>query len=191
MHKRLSLLLLLSFSLAPIAHADDASKATKIQELFNLTHVDHLMTQMADGMLAQMNGMMKQQAAGSDLNPRQQQIMSDFSTKVSGMVKAQLAWEKLKPQVTELYASTYTESEIDAILVFYRSPAGQTMLAKLPELNARSLQIGQTQATSMIPQLRQMSQEFAQQMTEAASKPPVATPSPDAAPSTAKPPASH
>ena len=181
MSKRLCTLLILALTLAPIARADDASKATKIGELFALTHVDHLMAQMADGMLAQMNGMMKQQIAGSDLNQKQQAIMSDFSTKVSGMVKAQLAWDKLRPQFTELYATTYTESEIDAILVFYRSPAGQTMLAKLPELNARSLQIGQSQVTTLIPQLRQMSQDFAQQMTAAATttKPPsTTTPSP-------------
>lgn len=188
MTKRLPLLAVLALlSLAPIAHADEATKDKKIQELFAVTHVDHITNQMADNMLSQMNNMMKQQTAGADLNPAQHQIMSDFTTKVSGMVHQQLAWDKLKSQFTTLYANAYTEPEIDAILAFYRSPAGQTMLAKLPEINAKSQQLGQSEITTLIPQLRAMSQDFSKQMAAAATKPPAPTPAPAGTPPTSTP----
>jgi hypothetical protein len=184
------LLFLLLLTLYPTAHADETTKAAKIQQLFEITHVDRLMNQMADQMLGQMNAMMKQQTAGTDLTPKQRDIMSTFTTKVGGMVKGQLDWNKLKPQFITLYATTYTEPEIDAILAFYRSPAGQTMLAKLPELSAKSMQIGQTQVTALIPQLRTMSEDFSRQMTAAASTPPAST-SPTSTPPPASTPAAR
>ena len=177
MTKRLTLLLLLALPLTPLARADDATKATKINELFALTHVDHLTDQMANQMLGQMNNRMKQETAGSQLTPKQNQIMSDFTGKIAEMIHGQLSWNKVKPQFVTLYASTYTEPEIDSILAFYRSPAGQTMMAKLPELNAKSLEIGQAQVGTLIPQLRQMSEDFSRQMSAAAAPPTSASPS--------------
>lgn len=186
MSKRLSLLLLLA-TFTPLAHADDASKAAKLQQFFEVTKVNQLPEQMGNQVLNQMNNQMKQQAASADLNAKQQKLVTDYAAKVNSVVKTQLTWDKVKDKFTTLYGNAYSEPEIDAILAFYKSPAGQTMLAKIPELNRQGLQIGQTQFESLVPQLRQMSQDFAREMSEAATKspagaPPATKPSPSPAP---------
>jgi TonB family protein len=66
----------------------------------------------------------------------------------------------------------FTDEELDALLVFYRSPAGQSMVEKLPALTAQSFQLAQARVTAILPQIQQMAQDFAKSCTECI-RPPV------------------
>ena len=169
--KRIILALCLFLPLASLAHADEASKRVKIQELFTLLKVDQVSGQILSNLQRQMQGLSTHQF-GATPTPEQQKQFSDLDGRVTGLVEQAIGWKVIEPDFIKLYSDTYTEPEVDSFLAFYKSPAGQTMLAKSPEVASKSLVLTQQRMATIEPQLRQMVTDFVKQTTPAASKPP-------------------
>ena len=178
-------LLACTLGLVPAAHADDASKRTKAQELLRVMKVDGLSTQVM-GSVAQQTQALAQHQFGPNPTPEQQKQLTDFQGKVSTLVGNAVGWKVMEPEFIKLYSDTYTEPELDGILAFYKSPVGQAMLTKAPELGQKSQGIVQQRIAAAQPQLRQTVQDFikatqpAQPATGAGSTttPPPSRPSP-------------
>jgi hypothetical protein len=140
------------------ALADDASKNAKIEEMMQLTHVDRMLTQM----LPQMQSVVKAQMAQADLTPEQRQQAEAMQQKMMALIAERLSWEKAKPAYIKIYADTFTEGEIDGILAFYKSPAGQAMLDKMPQLMQKSMEVGQQLMGDVMPEITQMMEQMKQ-----------------------------
>jgi hypothetical protein len=63
---------------------------------------------------------------------------------------------ELESEMVKLYADTFSEEEIAALLTFYRSPAGQKVLAQLPMLTRRAGEIGSRIAKEHASELEEM-----------------------------------
>jgi hypothetical protein len=167
--KRIALVILVIFLAVPsIAHADEASKLVKIQELFTVLHLDQTMKQVMDAVLKQVKDASQQQLVGVTLTDAQQKKFDDFQQNVFDLVNAQMSWSKIEPDYIKLYDDAYTEEQIDGILSFYKSPVGQAMIAKTPDLTNKSLQISQGRMKAIQPQLRQLMQDFTKDMAASA-----------------------
>ncbi len=169
--KRLAVSLLFLLPLAPFAHADEATKRVKVQELFTLLHVDQVTKQILGNLDRQMQGLSTHQF-GATPTPEQQKQFTDLKGHVNGLVEQTIGWKVIEPDYLKLYSDTYTEPEVDSFLTFYKSPAGQTMLNKSPEVAAKSLAITQQHMSSIEPQLRQMVADFVKQTTPSSTAPP-------------------
>ena len=169
--KRIVVAVLFLLPIAAVAHADEASKRTKVQELFTLLHVDQVSSQIMNNLNRQMQGLGTHQF-GATPTPEQKKQFDDFQGRFDGLVQQTIGWKVVEPDFVKLYSDTYTEPEIDSFLAFYKSPAGQTMLAKAPELSSKSVAITQQRMSSIEPQLRQMVADFVKQTTPASSAPP-------------------
>ena len=145
------------------AHADDASKAIKVEELFKVAHIDQLSTQVMQQTFDQINSGMMQQMMGVKLTPEQQKRADEFSAKVQKLIADGLGWKNLEPDYAKLYEATYTEDEIDGILAFYKSPSGQAMVEKSPMLVKQSSAIVQERMHAIMPQLQQLMREYTTQ----------------------------
>jgi hypothetical protein len=66
---------------------------------------------------------------------------------------------KMKTMLVQVYADTYTEEEVDGILAFYKSPAGQAMLQKMPQLMQRSMAVSQQLMSDLMPEIQKMAKE--------------------------------
>jgi len=155
--KRIALLLLLC-TLPLAARADDASRHAKAQEMANLLHLDKLMAQVMDAMISQMNAMSKQ--FGGETTPAQQAKLDAFQKKVFALIDTQLGWKSMQPVYVDLYAKAFTDEELDGILVFYKSAAGNAMIEKTPALTAQSQQIALQKMQALQPQLTQLLEDF-------------------------------
>jgi hypothetical protein len=162
--KRLALLLTLALYLPLTAHADEASRRVKAQEMLNLMHLDRLMDQMMDTMLQQMSTV-KNQLGGSTVKPEDQAKLDEFQQKAIELIKSQMGWKALEPDYVDIYAKNFTDEQLDAILVFYKSPAGIALVDKLPTLTAEGSQLAQAKMTALQPQLRQLIQEYSKSVT--------------------------
>jgi len=167
------------------ARADDASKRVKAEQLFVLLHMDRMMDQLMVGVRNQVQQIVQEMPGADDATPEQKKQIVDFQQRVLGLVNDKLGWKALEPDFINLYASTYTEEELDGILAFYTSPVGQKMIEKTPELTAKSTEITQQKMREVQPQLNAMVQDFMKQMAAATAKP---APSQTAPPSTTPPP---
>jgi hypothetical protein len=166
--KRIALLAALVLPLT--AHADEASRRVKAQEMVTLVHVDTLMKQVMDNMEQQIITMARQNA-GKDIPPAQQARLDAFQHKVFALIEDQVSWKALGPDILDLYAKTFTDDELDGIIAFYKSPAGISMVEKLPGLSAQAMQISQSRVQAIMPQVQQMIVDFAKESERDAQKP--------------------
>ena len=165
--KRIALIALTTILVAApaIARADDASKRTKIEELFTVMHVDKTQGQIVDIALKQVKDAAEQQLHGANPTPDQQKKLDDFEKKADNIVTDQISWSKVEPDFLKIYSDTYSESEVEGILAFYKSPSGQAMLTKMPELTSKSISLSRDRLQTIQPQLRQLLQELAKDVS--------------------------
>jgi len=155
----------------PAAHADDTTKRAKAEHLLVLTHVDTVMEQAMDQMTTMMKGASEQQLGKLNLTPEQQIAHDKFQAKLDAILKDQLSMDKLKPVLIKVYVDTYTEQELDGIIAFYESPAGQAMVAKQPQAMQRSMQLMQQQMTTLQPLVEQAVKEYTDEMAKTSKQP--------------------
>lgn len=145
-----------------------SQKQAKAEEIIQLTHTDQLMQRV----MAQMNERMKaeeaQQAAHMNMNAEQKAAFDDYQTKLSQLITSSVNWEKMKPIMVQVYTETYTIEELDGILNFYRSPVGQSMVAKSPQLMSKTMSLMMQQMSTLQPQIEQLTKDFQSKMQKAA-----------------------
>jgi len=188
MRRYVALLLIVLTAGCCCARADEASKRAKAEQLFTLLHMDTMMDQLMAGVKKQVDQITQSMPGADQETPEQKKQIADFQQRVMNVVNNKLGWKALKPDFINLYASTYTEEELDGIIGFYKSPVGQKMLEKTPELMTKSTEITQQKMREVQPELNQMVQDFMKQMAASMGKPGDNTaPAKSTAPSTTAP----
>ncbi|QNI37189.1 DUF2059 domain-containing protein [Edaphobacter albus] len=190
--KRLSLFLLLvslplfsgAQTASSTASGNDSAKNAKVEELIRITKLDQLMTQMSTQMTARMKQAAAQQNARHPYTPDQQKAVDDYIAQIQKITQDAVSWDKVKSQVTTIYTETYTDSELDGILNFYRSPSGQAFISKSPQLMTKTMQLVNEQMTTVQPQIQKANEDFAHKMQELSSTPAPAPQSSQPAPAT-------
>lgn len=67
-----------------------------------------------------------------------------------------LSWAETEPLLAQVYATTFTDDDLRSFIAFYRTPAGQKLVAKLPEIVEQSTQVGADLAAKHKPELQAM-----------------------------------
>lgn len=189
----LALVLSCAPAFAPMAHADGAPAAhagsarparaadappsdASLQALFDVMHA----SKMIDGIWSQMSGMMdstiQQANSGQPLNEAQKAIASDLARQMADTFRESLSWEKLEPVMKDVYRQTFSQSDIDGMVAFYRSPAGQSMVTKMPTAMQHSMEGMQGLMREMMPKIQKLAQEAAARIKAAADPAPAAQP---------------
>ena len=163
--KRWIAVLVVMLVVAPCgARADDASKQAKVKELFATMHMDHMLDQMMHSIQGEVQAMAQETSGAEQISPEQKKLMQDFMDKSMKVVNDSVGWAALEPEYVKLYAATYSEEEIDGILAFYKSPVGQAMLAKTPQLSAGGMQIVHSRMGDFQPKIQALQQEYMKEL---------------------------
>ncbi len=147
-----------------VAPTVDPKKAPLIDEIFRLTKPEAMMQQM----LARYKMAFSQAASqGFEQEVRKfddpAKYRPDFTKmqdKVFGLLSSRLQWQKLKPQFAQVYSDTFSTDELSGIAGFYKSPAGQASINKMPSLIQKCSQIGQQQMAGAGPEIQKMMTDF-------------------------------
>lgn len=154
------------------ARADEASKRAKIEQMLTLLKMEdnfNLLMKQAEQQGRQMGMSM---VRPTELTDADKKILDNFITKLMATMQESMGWPKLKVEFIDLYAKAYTEEEVDGILTFYKSPVGQSMLAKTPQLMQQSVAISQAHMKEIEPKLEQLSEDLKKDLDAAhAAKP--------------------
>lgn len=149
----------LAFCLPLAAHADDASLHAKAQQMVLVLHTDRMVKQVAGNFNKQYSDT-AEHIVGNNPTPEQAAKLAEFEKNLSTTIGAQLSWDVIGPGLVDLYAKTFTEQELDAIIAFYKSPAGIAFLDKTPAVNAQLTQLLQSKLVALQPQLKQSLDDF-------------------------------
>ena len=179
---RLALLLALTLCLPLAAHADEASRHAKAQEMITLIHTDRMVQQISVNIMKQLSAA-GEKLIGPNATPESKTQLTDFEKKFSDIIDSQVGWKVMEPQLADIYSKAFTEEELNGIVAFYKSPSGIALVEKMPSVNATATQLLQSKMAALQPQMKQMYEEFQRSQTAPTPAPaPAATPAPTLAP---------
>ena len=161
--RRLSLALALAlataFTVTPASAAEPQQTAT---QQASSADIDRLLEVM--DMRTMMGSIMKQmgtaqetaiaQAFGEDLSDKDRAEMTDFMRRTQAKVQARLSWDVLEPLFSRVYTQLFSKREVDAMIAFYGSTEGQSILKKSPQAMALAMQEMQPIMRDMMADLK-------------------------------------
>src|SRR5204863_10214557 len=105
---------------AALAQEANPSEAA-VRQLFEVMHSSKLLDAYLTQIDTTVRASMQQALAGQQLNPKQQKILDDMGRQIGSLVKAELNWPAIEPLMIDVYRNTFSQHEVDSMLVFYRS----------------------------------------------------------------------
>ena len=160
--KKLLLILSLSGTIAFNTFANDHQEKDTIEELFEVMQAE----KMVDTMYAQMGAMFENMREQMGVNPEEMHIFKKHNQQMFSLLQKEVSWAKMLPDLKAIYAQNFTEYEIQAVLEFYKSPAGQAFIEKTPIITQQSMQIGQQAAMRAMPKIQALSEKLQAELAE-------------------------
>lgn len=146
----------------------DPGKRAAIEELLTLMKVDRTIEQtlpQVERMMAQtMEKSLPAEIGDSQDKAKISAALQDFQDRMSDFLKVNFTFAKMKPEFVRLYDETFTAEEIAGILAFYKTPAGQAYLAKLPLLSTKTIEFTQRMMSSLMPEMQKMIAAWTEEM---------------------------
>ncbi|GGY82955.1 hypothetical protein GCM10011613_29750 [Cellvibrio zantedeschiae] len=146
------------------AFADTKPSDASLNELLTLTDSKALV----DGMWPQVEGMMnnaaKQALGNTTLNNEQQKVMEDANAKVAAVFKEEFSYDKMKPMMVSIYKESFSQEEVDGMIAFYKSKAGQAVTKKMPIVMQSTMANVQAQMSTVIPKIQKIQQDAIEQV---------------------------
>jgi uncharacterized protein len=133
MTTRTAAALLTLFFCAGGAFAEDGPPSdASIRELLSITDARNLVEGVKGQMHGLMDAAMKQALQGKEPTPDVQAVLERMKTKMLTAMNESMQWETFEPLYLRIYKASFTQSELDGMIALYKTPAGQTLIKKLP-----------------------------------------------------------
>ena len=136
----------LAFACTPALAGDPITTTASTQA--SSADVDRLLQVM--DMQNMMAGMMKQMSEaqrtmvvdslGSDKSDAQRMRMQVVLDKTNAIIEQELSWKALEPVIRKVYAQVFSKQEVAAMIAFYSSPEGASILKKSPQAMTLTMQ---------------------------------------------------
>ena len=131
----------------PVAHSQQPSAAAMAtaRQLIAATDATTVFNPLIAGVVEQAKLLFLQQNPGlaKDLNEIAAKLRTDLAPRFG----------ELNEEMAKLYATSFTEQELKAILVFYELPAGKKLLAQQPTVVDASMKFAQDWANKLSDQV--------------------------------------
>jgi hypothetical protein len=164
-------LLLIALALGTTAFAQntsDSAKRASIEELLSLMKVDRTIQQMLPQVQRMMAQSMKDSLPAGIRNSQDSAKataeLQDFQNRLFDLLKDKITYANMKPEYVRLYDETFSADEIAGLVAFYKTPAGQAYLAKLPVLTTKTVEFTQRTISGLMPEIQKMSAAWAEEM---------------------------
>lgn len=142
---------------APLACADEATKAVKVDQLLTVMNIEQQQKQMMDQMSQMVIAQVKEEMGKQgNIPPAEMAKLEDKQKRLFALIAEKTSWQNMKPIFAKSYSDIFTEAEVEGILAFYRSPAGKAMVEKQPALTGKIMASVQAQMADLMPQIEQI-----------------------------------
>jgi uncharacterized protein len=147
MKRVLLLALVMVIALAPTVFAQTAQQRELAAELLHLTNT----RENAERLLEQVRETQLEQLEALELPPEE---ALEVQQRANDILQQELSWDSLSGDFIDLYATNFTQSELQAIVNFYNSPEGKTLTTKMPAVIQQSLGLVQERMERVVPRIQ-------------------------------------
>jgi hypothetical protein len=165
--------------LAPAAAWAEPAKPETIEELLVVSKAQSLIEStyknVDDNMQLNMNQALSQVPGNTE---EKRAYAENFSRKISKIMRDDLNWDSLKPMFVRIYSESFTQEELVGVLDFYKTPAGQAMINKMPLVMQKTMVEMQQRMGPMMQRVSQAAKDAIDEAKaqQAAKQEPVAKP---------------
>ena len=158
--KKLFIIALLSLCVFNIQNIFAEANDKSVEELLKASKAK-------DEFQATMNLMMDEQkkAFGG-----QGKASNEIAEVLSNFNKKYMTWELLKDDIKKAYQETFTEDEVQAMIKFYSTPEGQSIVTKQPQLTRKIMTITTENMQKHMPELQKNLMEVIKKKYPSAAK---------------------
>jgi uncharacterized protein len=148
----------------PSASPSNTPTEASIRQLLEVAQAHKLV----DSVMAQMDSLLQQTIAqatkGQPIPDKVQKDIDQRRTEVLTMMKDLLDWKKLEPMYVRIYQKTFTQQEIDGMIAFYKTPAGQAVITKMPAAMQNTIDEMQQMMGPVMQKMQQMQRDVAAEL---------------------------
>lgn len=141
-----------------------------LEKLLALSETHAMIPQMQADLDGMMNSMTQEMLKGKTITPEQQKALDAFRGKVVKIGKDEISWEVLEPRIAEIYGNTLSQEDVDGIIVFYQSPAGQSFIKKMPAVMKQTMLMMQKVSVPMMKKIEAAASELQQDLQNTVKK---------------------
>lgn len=152
--------LALLLAAAPLAVAQPPSQA-QVDRLLEVMRARQTLDAVLPQVQASQEQMVAQMTAGQELDEAERARINRVMEITNTRLAEALTWGNLEPVYRDIYAQTFTSDDVDAMIGFYESPAGQKTLDKMPLLMQNTMNAVQQ---LVMPVLQQLEQDIAAEL---------------------------
>jgi hypothetical protein len=102
---------------------------------------------------------MQQATQGQHITPDVERDIERREAEIMAGLKEILDWNKLEPVYVRVYQKSFTQSEVDGLIAFYKTPAGQALINKMPVVMQNTMNELQEFMKPMLQRMQRMQQE--------------------------------
>jgi hypothetical protein len=132
-----------------------------IHELLVVSKAHSLLDSVMAQLSSAMNNSVQQALQGKTPTAGEQQAIDTMKSSMTALLQGELSWDKMEPMYIRIYKSTFTEEEVAGMLAFYKTPAGQAVINKMPTMMQGLMGEMQKMIAGMAPQMQKIQQDFA------------------------------
>ena len=138
----------------PIAAFCAPASEASIDELLVLTKTETMLDAAYTLVENQIRRAIQQSTAGQTLTPAQQQVLDELPAKFMGTMKSEITWDIVRPAIVQVYRDNYDQAEIDGMVAFFKTPAGQAYATRAPLVAQGMNAAMQTRLQTVIPKMQ-------------------------------------
>ena len=142
--------------------ADETSHRKAVEELFILMGIPKMM----DSTKIQTEQMIFQQIKQQGIPDTKKPIIDKYMSKIVDLITDTMIWDKLKSEISDLYVTNFTETEVNDMLAFYKSSTGKKFIEKMPVIIKSSMEIAQRQSQSIMTEINKLLEEMKKEIDQ-------------------------
>ena len=147
--------------------ANDAPASDEsIREMLAITDARNLLDTVKAQVEATMKATSQQATQGKATTPERQAVLDRKLAKMEAALDETLNWDNLEPLYLRTYRASFTQDELDGMVAFYRTPAGQAMIKKLPLVMQNVMAEMQDLLKPMQEKIQQIQRESLQELKD-------------------------
>jgi uncharacterized protein len=147
------------------ALAGDAPPSDEsLRELSKLAHTEETMSGMKPQLDAIITSSMKEVSQGKEITPERQAIMDRMREKLVAAYNETFSFEPLHLLLIRVYQATYTEDDVNGLIAFYKTPAGQALVNKSPLMAQNMMSEMQAAMRPLVQRIGQIKREADQEI---------------------------
>lgn len=139
---------------SPFAFAQQGSQE-QVDRLLEVMRARQTVDALMPQVQASQQQMVAQLTAGQQVSEEDNARIERILTQSNQRMAETLSWDRLLPLYRDIYSKTFTDAEMQAMIEFYESPAGQSLLDKMPLLMQNTMSAVQELVVPLLQQTEQ------------------------------------